>query len=311
MNQLPYWMSRWYQSAYRSPISDGSRVKSRPGYVLLLVLFVLALAATAMTGVCRLSLEQAVHANRAEAELQRKWAVISCRSVLLPKAEAVLRREDQPSSEVRRDVRLGSLSFTLIFGDEQAKANVNFLYDRSGLSEAERGIRAIVGVAGGGMPVELHPGRSPSFATPDADSPPPAFETYGQVFGPTQPQALSARHGNLPSVVSGLTCWGDGSVNLRRASSEAVRAVLGHSLPAAQISRLLNFRAKNPDAKCSQILDLLELPEDRQDAIEDLLTDSSACHSLWIISDSGQRKWYDLAVADDAALIDGAALFTW
>src|SRR3954469_11264965 len=102
----------------------------RRGYALLMVLLVLALAAAALAGVCRLSLEKAVRASRAAEDLQRRWGVITCRSVLLPRAEDVLSaaQADGPTAETRREIRLGDLSFTLVFGDEQAKANVNLLY---------------------------------------------------------------------------------------------------------------------------------------------------------------------------------------
>src|SRR5688500_19347843 len=98
----------------------------RRGYVLLLVLVVLAVTAAALAGVSRMSLRKALHARRAEEELQRRWAVVSCRSVLLPKAEAVLSRAEKQTGatgEVRRDVRFGGQDLTLVFGDEQAKAN--------------------------------------------------------------------------------------------------------------------------------------------------------------------------------------------
>src|SRR5438874_7893283 len=214
-----------------------SKRARRCGYVLLLVLFVVALAAAAMAGVCRMSLEKAVHASRAEAELHRRWAVITCRSVLLNKAEAVLSKTNQSASEVRRDIQLAGLRYRLIFGDEQAKANVNLLYAQSGLAGTEREVRSIVQASGAAIPVEVRPipGRGKSFGSPDADENEPlAFEGFGQVFGRTQPQVLVAGRGASPSAVAGVTCWGDGSLNLRRASDEAVRAVLGRHLPAGE-----------------------------------------------------------------------------
>src|SRR3954464_12541558 len=117
--------------------------RPRHGYALLLVLFVMALAATAMAAVCRMSLEKTMQASRAEGDLQRRWAVITCRSVLLPKAEAIIARSKEPASQVAREVRLNGQPLTLIFSDEQAKANVNLLYAQGGLSGAEREVRAI------------------------------------------------------------------------------------------------------------------------------------------------------------------------
>jgi hypothetical protein len=76
-----------------------------------------------------------------------------------------------------------------------------------------------------------------------------------------------------------------------------MRAVLAPHLPAAEIARLLELRAKNPTLQSGDLLDLLELSDARREAVEERLTDQSSCRSLWIISDSGDRTWYDLAVS--------------
>jgi hypothetical protein len=274
------------------------------------VLFVLALAAAAMAGVCRMTLEKAVQASRAEDDLRRRWAVVTCRAVLLPKAEDILRGGNNSVGEVRRSIRLGNQSFTLIFGDEQAKANVNLLYAQSGLSGAEHEVRAMIGTAGGGVPVELRPipGRGKLFGSPDAaDDDPRAFESFGQVLGQTPPEQLVAVRGKVPSPTRMMTCWGDGSLNLRRASNESVRAVLARYLAAGEISRLLDARTKNPKGQIAEFLDGLDLPPARRDPVENLLTDASSCHSLWIISDSGDRIGYDLGVAEGGVV----TLFNW
>src|SRR3954452_10845171 len=95
-----------------------SRAKSncrrpRRGYALLLVLFVMALAATAMAAVCRMSLEKTMQASRAEADLQRRWAVITCRSALLPKAEAIIAHSKEPTSQITREIRLNGQPLTM------------------------------------------------------------------------------------------------------------------------------------------------------------------------------------------------------
>jgi len=264
----------------------------RRGYVLLLVLFVIALATAAMASVCRMSLERSLQADRAQTDLQRRWAVITCRSVLLPKSQALLDRAPDSASDVRRTLHLGRQSFTLIFADEQAKANVNLLYAQGKLAGAERAVRAAISDNRGDTPVTLRPLPNPP-VTDDEDALPQVFESFEQVFGRVSPERLV---GNL-SPTGALTCWGDGTLNLHRASPQALRAVLGPHLPAAQIAQLLALRAKDPTLDPGDLLDLMALPDDRRESIEDLLTDQSACRSLWIISDSLDRKWYDLAVS--------------
>jgi len=275
--------------------------RARRGYALLLVLFVLAIAAVATAAVCRASLEKALRANRAEADLRQRWAVLSCRAVLLPRADAILSKSPAAAAELRRDIILSGRPLTLIFADEQAKANVNLLYAQSGLSGAERDVRTLVAASGAPVAVELHPvpGAGKTFGSPDADAEEPrAFETFGQLFGRTPPAALRTARGNLAPIAADLTCWGDGTLNLSRASDGALRAALTGRLAAAEISRLLQFRAKEPDSDPSDLLDRLKLSESRRQALDDQLTDQSSCYSLWLIGDAGGRKWYDLSVSE-------------
>ena len=175
----------------------------RRGYVLLLVLFVIGVAATIMAAVGRMSLAKSLHASRAEADLQRRWAVLTSRSVLLPRAEAILAKAPESASEIRREITLNGQSFTLIFGDEQAKANVNLLYAQSGLAGGIRDV-AIVAAAGGGTPVELRPipGRGKNFGSADADDEePPAFESFGQIFRFPSPRDLTLCMAHAPRSV--------------------------------------------------------------------------------------------------------------
>ena len=275
----------------------------RQGYVLLLVLFVLAIASAAMATVCRLSLERGVQANRAAGDLQRRWAVITARSVLLPKAQALVERAPDTAPDVRRTLRLGGQSFTLVFADEQAKANVNLLYAQGKLTGAEREVRNLLADNRGEMLVRLTPLPAPKLRA-DEDELFMAFESFDQVFGRVSPQRLVG----TPSPVSSLTCWGDGTLNLRRASPQAVRAVLAPHMPAAEIAQLLELRAKNPTLQSGDLLDLLDLSDARREVIDERLTDQSSCRSLWIISDSGDRRWYDLAVSRGEGDV---TLFSW
>jgi hypothetical protein len=271
--------------------------------VLLLVLFVLAIASAAMATVCRLSLERGVQASRAATDLQRRWAVITARSVLLPKAQALLDRAPDTARDVRRTLRLGGQSFTLVFADEQAKANVNLLYAQGKLAGAEREVRNLLADSRGEVPVRLSPLPTPKVRE-DEDELFMAFESYDQVFGRVSPERLVG----TPSPVSSLTCWGDGKLNLHRASPQAVRAVLGPHMAAGQIAQLLELRAKNPKLESGDLLDLLELSDARREVIEGRLSDQCSCRSLWIISDSGDRRWYDLAVSRGEGEV---TLFSW
>ena len=292
-----------------SPVSANVARRSR-GYVLIVVLFLIALAAVTVAGICRMSLEKAVRAGRAEADLQRRWTAISCQAVLLPRAEDLFLHTANAPSEVRRAIVLNGRPVTLVFGDEQAKANVNLLYAQAGTAATERELRTVVGASGGFIPVELRPipGAGLSFGSADAnDDDPRALESFDQLLPTASPAGLTNTRGRRWPLASRLTCWGDGSLNVRRAPDEAVRAVLARHLTGAEISRLLDARAKDAAATSADLLDALDLSAARRAPVEDLLTEQSFCHSLWVIIDSHQRVDYDLAVTEGAA----TTRFTW
>lgn len=309
------------------------------GYVLLLTLLLLAVAAAALAGVCRASLQKAVQAGRAQDDLQRRWTVVSCRAALLPKADAVLAAGadlqagggggDAVPVDGAVTLELGGQPVTLLFGDEQAKANVNLLYAVGGRAGAERAVRQIAQAVGSTSRVELSPMLLESEAGPGAEMPlgakdadpdaddaeaepadeqfadlevAPVFEGWGQVFPRAGPGELIRRRGSaLPSVAGSLTCWGDGLLNVRRASREVLLAATDRVLRPADVTKLLAARAKDTDFDVWETLEASNLSEGRLADAQRLLTDESSCYSLWIVTRAGGREWYHLAVADLAA----------
>jgi hypothetical protein len=303
--------------------------------VLLLTLMLLAIAAAALAGACRAALQKTVLSTRAQEDLQRRWGMVSCRAALLPKADRVLAASgDRTSPETRFDVTLGRQSMTLIFGDEQAKANVNLLYALGKRDGTDQAVRGIVGTTGADVRVELRPiliqAPEDELNEPEPPKHPlrsssdeqdllefevqPAFEAWGQVFPGARPISLVRRRGTAPSVAGSLTCWGDGTVNVRRASSETLLRACDKVLRPAEVRKLIAARDKDPDFDLWETMDTLNLSEDRYANAEQLLTDRSACFSLWIVSrgGGGGREWYDLAVSELAGgTAGGVKTFSW
>jgi hypothetical protein len=303
--------------------------------VLLLTLMVLAVAAAALAGACRGALQKAVLATRAEEDLRRRWGVVSCRAALLPKAERVLAASaDRTSPETRFDVTFGGQPMTLIFGDEQAKANVNLLYALGQRNGTDAAVRGIVGAIGADARVELRPIliATPADELTEPEPPPkhplkansddqdlldfevqPVFEAWGQVFPSARPDALIRRRGLSPGVAGSLTCWSDGTVNVRRASEETLRRVCDNVLRPAEVRKLVAARDKDPYFDLWETMDTLNLPEARYDNVEQLLVDRSVCFSLWIVTRGSRgREWYDLAVSELAGGTAGnVKTFSW
>src|SRR5690349_12480075 len=67
----------------------------RRGYVLVMVMGLLVLAATLLVAVSRTAGRAAMTARAAEEELQHRWGVVSCRKAVLPYVETMLTSLEQ------------------------------------------------------------------------------------------------------------------------------------------------------------------------------------------------------------------------
>jgi type II secretory pathway component PulK len=273
--------------------------------VLLMTIVLLALVATAAAGLASRSLQAAADAAQASEDLQRRWAELSCRAVLLPRAPRLLdgtapgRPDAEPIVKLQRRIVLSGQAIDLVFTDEQAKANVNWLFGRQDTGRREHLVRRLLPVGADGSRVKLQP----SSATAAAPGAPAAHEnpfgSYGQLFDKAQPALLL---GNLLTDLSGdadqLTCWGDGRLNVHRATSEALAAVCGPQLGPMEVARLLELRGQSPRLPLGRLLDQLALSHDDRRQVEDRLRDDSRCYGLWIVFQTPRRSWYSFAVAD-------------
>ena len=199
---------------------------------------------------------------------------------------------------LRRSVSLGGQNFELIFSDEQAKVNVNTIHDQKGKRGSERILQELVRTGGARLQVRLRSTESRLHRLDPKRQPLPPFGSFGQVFADASPALLLEGSDIDDMPVANLTCWGDGRLNLRRASREALEAVCSPLLDRHSISQLLAIRTETPGISLSKALDRLELPAKDRDKLERLLTDRSASQSLWIAVRSGDRARHYLRVED-------------
>ena len=302
----------------------------RRGYVLVLTLVVLALAAAGMVGLSRAAMLQSLAARRADEQLQRRWGALTCRATLLPNAEAILAREEQrsgrPAAAKQATIVLGRQTFDLVFADEQAKLNANAAVYYRGRKAAERAVRTVVRDAGPGrLDVRFLAGserpvapanaededdaEGVALAAAETESPDDPADradyrpigSFGQVFSGAAPREL---------LRVGVTCWGDGGLRLKRAPAEAIVELCTPALDAAQVRRLVAIRDGRPDVPVARALDLLQVDADTRDEVEDRLTDQSACHSLWVVARGPERSWYHFAV-EGSRSPDSIDSFEW
>ena len=308
------------------------RTTRRSGYVLVLTLGVLVLAATLMVSAGRAAILRAAEARREAEDLQRKWAWLSARDAMLPRAEALLAgveaRTRRVTAEHAETVAIGGLVVEIRLADEQAKANVNWLIDRGGRAAAESRLRSVLAGTGLVNQVRLTPALDPPARPAPRAQPPTAglFELpapvvrrwvsgWGQVLDGYDPEMIAGRAAGRPAAGELLTCWGSGHINIRRAPESALRLALGQSFTAAEVSRLVGVRdtllqpggaerlraANTPEA-------LRRLPVRRLlaaagvDARPNLppMTEVSGCHSVWVVIRDGRRAWHRLSVREQS-----------
>ena len=293
------------------------------GYVLIVTLGLLVLAATLLVGIGRASVAHALAARTEQVELQRRWGVVSCRNAVLANANDILaiqeRLRNRPIPVLRETVVLGGQRYTLIVSDEQAKANVNALLERSDKSGAEGRTREAVSGSGLGNsimlrpePLPLHEGQATSRPSEYA-GPPPWVTSFGQVFNNLSPERLIAGSGAKPAEQ--LTCWGNGAINVMRVSEAALKLAATPAMTNIEAGRLIDARNAAFETRTRpRLMTGASAPAPGLDAASTLLTQAhvdpkvrrtvgftakSTCFSLWVVTQDARRTWYRLYVIDD------------
>jgi hypothetical protein len=267
-------------------------IPHRHGYVLLLTLVLLALAALAMTAVSRAAIARVQAAAEAQSDLQRRWGALSCSAALLPKTEEILHSEELRSKAAtaswRCQLRLGDEDFNLIFADESAKASIAALIQRQGREQAELTVRR--------LSLASNAAGTVHFRSRDGQTPPQCF---GDVFENASPLELCNCPMD-PSPADLLTCWGDGSLNIHRASETVLREGCTGILNLTQIHALIQLQKSNPNIDLDSALNQLQLSAAKRVMARWALTDNSSCHSLWIDCRTARRGYWSLDIADQS-----------
>lgn len=275
------------------------------GYVLVLTLAVLALAAISLAGLARYSLGLAASAQVASEDLQRRWGLLSLRHVMDDQRAVIIAQFAETKagaipwpqpSRACVEFRLGNDEWSVLLADEDAKANLNVIgrHDSKQLLAAVR--RLAPHNAGRGLPVR--------FVSQAEECLP--LRSWGQVFDLTRAPDTSNFAAELIASSQEMTCWSGERLNLRRASDNAVREIGGLVLSSQQTSELLERRKNWSGANVDELLATLELRHAQRSAASRLFTAESRHYSLWVTIANGQTTWTHLFVDDG-----GPVCFTW
>jgi hypothetical protein len=307
--------------------------RKRRGYVLIVTLGLLVLAATLMTAVAQTAIRQASAARSAKSELQRRLGVRSIGLFVLPTAEQRLQaaeaRLKRPTAILVNRVVLGAQSFVVVTSDEQAKANVSTMLDRANPGAVEAELRrSLSGNAAAELKLRLEPiePRAPHPQTaPTTQS--AFFSTisgFGQMFNRLPVSELMNPRAVEQSPASILTCWGNGAINIRSAPEAAMRLMLAARISPVDIARIIAARDNQLAGKSPAVSQASSVSGATPtaaaagasapvDPLRRLLTSAgvapsaagqmmlgSSCHSVWIIAQSNGRQWYHLYIRDES-----------
>ena len=123
---------------------------------------------------------------------------------------------------------------------------------------------------------------------------------------------MSARHGTgggangsavvLPNLTTGITCWGNGQLNVRRATDDAILAVAGAVLQKGGGQRFLKRFRANPEMTLEVLL-LSEVSNRKnRRALKQQMSETSTNFSMWLnaSSETGRdQRQFMVTMRDD------------
>jgi len=275
--------------------------KTRCGFILVVTLMLLAIAAVALAVVGRSSMGLAVSAVRARQDVQRRWGSYSSRHAVLELAPLLLEDAEEDAGEpvvnVRTEIQLSGLAYSLTVSEEQAKANVNAMLQHLGLDAVRTFVRRQFTEDMGASEIFLPTNHKPS-SVQDADGavePDRRIISLNHLMPDFDPDSYDRADGY---PVDSLTCWGDGRINFSRAPDERVQEIIKPLLGAIQIDRLRETLTSSESMSLAEAITGIGVSEDDVSAVMERLTLESSCYSAWVAVDNGKRHWHELSVLE-------------
>lgn len=287
--------------------------KRREGYVLIMTLVLIAVAALSVAGVARRSLQVATESIAAERRLQRHWGATSCRQLLLDGADELFLKLQEPHEEgtllwpspsrISAQVELSGMTYRLWLSDEDAKLNLNQLRARFP-KESRALLSEVVDTA---VPLQLVPDLSPQ-----ARQKKRWYSSWGQVVDLNQVWQEKKLDPFLATTAF-ITCWGSRKLNIHRVSDKLLVLVASKAVTHSVAQKLLEARTKATRLEWDELLKPLALKRRDARKLKAWFGEKSTCFSLWLELDDGHRQWYHQWVLGDrgGSAQDPVVSFHW
>ena len=267
-----------------------SKTASRNGYALLLVLATVTIASVGLVTIANRTLRDNVQSLAMQADLQSKWGRISCAAAALelagPAFEAL--EENKPlnqsklgpsapsiptTTQLRERLVLGNQIFDLVLGDEDAKVNLNSITALAGTNAALRAVKELSDASYGNC-IRQAPASASNLRR---------SENWGEWFDLANLRSRAGDDRILVELTSHVTLWGQGKLNIHRASEQAIRAQCAAVVPLGLGNRIVEtLRESNAGSEVAILLQrTVQNGQDRERLMQ-VLGDGSSSFSLWV-----------------------------
>lgn len=292
------------------------------GYVLMVVIALLALVVTALASLSSISLRQALAASDAQTRLQIRLGALSLEQAVLPRVghyyDDLQKQWEKQGSEgadsvtlgapVRSVVVFGGVTYDLRFADEDAKLNLNRLYHVGQVQRVNESLQSVLPPpalsavrvipalpsatwkAFEARDDDARPGRDAGEESlDDLDKQitasrvvPNAMASWGQVFDLPTLAQRFDSDAALPNVTQQISLWSGGAVNLRRAPDAVILAAARCVLSQSDADQFLDRYHENPTIGVEILVNGQTESKTERERLLKLLGQSSSSFSLWV-----------------------------
>jgi hypothetical protein len=300
-----------------------------------MVLVAIIVVGVAMTASARRSLLASISAIESQQSIQRRWGSYSCQMTMLKSAPTLFEFTDLSTRQGRGKAKalpailedrviLGDQMFDLLVADEDAKANLNAIYDIGGIRAVETAVSDLAGTfesrtrrlapvrasastltvkkpsSDKSKPSENVESSStaiePAEVAPNPSSSIPAFRSWGEVFDLVQVAQMTGEDRQIAKMTRNLSLLGSGQLNVFRASDETVLAVCQAAVSKALANRVLSeIRGTSIRETNLLLVRTVKNEEDRQKLLA-LLGSTSRSFSIWIETTTKNSRQQRFAV---------------
>jgi hypothetical protein len=268
--------------------------KSRGGFVLLMVIVLVGLTGLLLAKLAQRSLSVGQRVADRLDELQVRWATTTLEQVIAYQAMPLIDRQlnGQDSRPpfglpLRIELPLGNNVYQLVIDDESAKVNLNRIFALNGAN----GLLQTLSRLGLGDVAATLPTRSLAGQE--------HLESWGQIVSPELMPINTDPSTWLINRMQSVTLWGNGTLNINRASDHALDTVCQPAIGPLKTSKLLTLRSEEPQMKLEELIAKLDLKSAERGRLQIWLAETSGSASVWLTAVTPRNRESRLLIVDD------------